>query len=502
MDGIDPAARKAARIRHLMDEALKQEEIAKFLDDPDIDRQVRNAAHQIIEKHFDKESDDRIKRGIAKTARAIRKNKIDVFVSYKHKYERSTKNIINLIRGQPGVKLDVWFDQDILIGDNWRDVLFDRIQQSHWFMLLLPGPADNWGWQLYEAGIFRAKMLPGDRLICLHHENLERAPQLEDYQSITSKHEDVTKFLHDILTKPGAVPGMDPLNPDLTDVEDVAEEIVEVFQEVSGVSTEHYGCFVELGGMDPGSLNLPSDLDDLEIIQAQGEQAIFGRQRGKNNTWGELISNLDLSRGTEWLTELIAALHAAAHGNMVPTIEATFPGVNGAEGKEFRPVVLSSKRRNGAIESFHIGFVEVLGQGKSSRDPRELRVLQTALRLSYRCRWELVETFCQEPVLTEAKIQACQNILERLEREAHYHGLLDPDLLSEQFDGEEASVVSQMYEEWQQMRRPDQSGTLDAAFAQKNSKLLQKSLRALNDLNRRFMIIGTKRFAELVARKW
>ncbi|MCP5364985.1 MAG: TIR domain-containing protein [Hyphomicrobiales bacterium] len=489
-------------MRQLLEEALQQDEIEKYLDDRDIDRQVRAAAREIIEKHFDKEPEDRIKRGIAKTARAIRKNKIEVFVSYKHKYERSTKKIINVIGGQPGVKLDVWFDQDILIGDNWRDVLFDRIQQSHWFMLLLPGPADNWGWQLYEAGIFRAKMLPGDRLICLHHENLERAPQLEDYQSITSKHQDVTKFLHDILTKPGAVPGMDPLNPDLTDVEDVAEEIVEVFQEVSGVSTEHYGYFVEMGAIDPSALNHPSDLEGIQIIQAQGEQAIFARQRGKNTTWGELISNLDLARGTEWLSELIAALRAAANGNIVPTIEATFPGANGAEGKEFRPVVLSSQRRNGAMESFHIGFVEVLGQGKSSRDPRELRVLQTALRLSYRCRWELIETYGQESVLNDAKIEACQNILERLEREAYYHGLLDPDLLSEQFEGEEALVISRMYEEWRQLRSPDQSGTLDQAFASKDGKLLQKSLKAFTDLNRRFMIIGTKRFAELVARKW
>jgi hypothetical protein len=75
-----------------------------------------------------------------------------------------------------------------------------QVTAAHWFLLLLPDLPDNWGWQLYEAGIFRGSMLPGDRLICLHHPDVQRAPQLEDYQSVPAEQDAVIRFTCNICT--------------------------------------------------------------------------------------------------------------------------------------------------------------------------------------------------------------------------------------------------------------------------------------------------------------
>ena len=102
------------------------------------------------------------------------------------------------------------------------------------------------GWQLYEAGIFRGSMLPGDRLICLHHPDVQLAPQLKDYQAVPAKQDAVIKFLDDILVQPDAVPGMDPLNKNARELADLAGEIVGAFDNLSAVETVWFGNFVEL----------------------------------------------------------------------------------------------------------------------------------------------------------------------------------------------------------------------------------------------------------------
>lgn len=104
---------------------------------------------------------------------------------------------------------DIWYAPDIAIGEDWMQALYERVTDANWFLLLLPDSADDWGWQLYEAGIFRGTMLPGDRLICLHHPDVQRAPQLEDYQPVPAEQDAVIRFLEDILVKPNAVPGME-----------------------------------------------------------------------------------------------------------------------------------------------------------------------------------------------------------------------------------------------------------------------------------------------------
>ena len=74
-------------------------------------------------------------------------------------------------------------------------------------------------------------------------------------------------------------------------------------------------------------------------------------------------------------------------------MEATFAGANGGAGKQFRPRLTSVKKKDGSIECFHISFIEVLGRGIAGEEPAGMRSLQTAMRLAYRFRWEIIEPY-------------------------------------------------------------------------------------------------------------
>jgi hypothetical protein len=134
-------------------------------------------------------------------------------------------------------------------------------------------------------------------------------------------------------------------------------------------------------------------------------------------------------------------------------------------------------------------------------EPAGMRSLQTALRLAYRLRWEIIECYINSYLLDDKDIRTIHNILERLEREAHFHGLLDRRISCDQF-GSDAHVVDAMYGEWEEIHNAQGTGLLDQGLSLKDDEKVKKALQALAHLNKRFMLLASKRFAEMVSNEW
>ena len=130
-----------------------------------------------------------------------------------------------------------------------------------------------------------------------------------------------------------------------------------------------------------------------------------------------------------------------------------------------------------------------------------MRTLQTAMRLAYRFRWEIVEPYKNRSTFGRKDIHVVANILERIEREAHTHGLLDRGILCDQF-GSDALAVDAMYTQWEEIRNDQRTGLLDQGFSENDGRKVKESLKALADINKRFMILAAKRFAEIVPGEW
>jgi hypothetical protein len=189
-----------------------------------------------------------------------------------------------------------------------------------------------------------------------------------------------------------------------------------------------------------------------------------------------------------------------AEGRLPTFIEATFAGANGGAGKQFRPRLTSVKKKNGLIESFHVSFLEVLGRGMAGGEPAGMRSLQTAMHLAYRLRWEIIETYRYKSRFEIKDIRTIENILKRMEREAHSHGL-DRGFLCDQF-GSDAPAVDAMYSQWEELRNDQRTGLLDQGFSENDGQKVKKALQVLADINKRFMILASKRFAEIVPNEW
>jgi hypothetical protein len=214
-----------------------------------------------------------------------------------------------------------------------------------------------------------------------------------------------------------------------------------------------------------------------------------------------LISDLEPgSPDTAWITELVNVMRGVSEGRLPQPIEATFAGANGGAGKRFRPNLTSVRQKDDSIESFHIGFIEVIGRGMAGGEPAGMRSLQTAMRLAYRFRWEIVEPY-KWSAFGRKDIHAIQNILERIEREAHTHGLLDRGILCGQF-GSDAPMVDAMYTQWEEIRNNQRTGLLDQGFCENDGRKVKESLKVLADINKRFMVLAAKRFAEMVPGEW
>ena len=69
-----------------------------------------------VRQYEGQDTGERIVRGVIKTATAIRKKEVEVFVSYKKKYEEDTKRIVDSLRAWSGSKLNIWYAHDIPCG--------------------------------------------------------------------------------------------------------------------------------------------------------------------------------------------------------------------------------------------------------------------------------------------------------------------------------------------------------------------------------------------------
>ena len=121
-------------------EILEQPEIAAFLTTHDGARDAVESAAEQLEKQSDAIC------AVNKLLRAHAEKVIFVFFSYKKKDEKTAKAIVQLLREISAEKLQISYQADItkeIVGQEWRNWIYDKIRMANWFILLLPDPSDE-----------------------------------------------------------------------------------------------------------------------------------------------------------------------------------------------------------------------------------------------------------------------------------------------------------------------------------------------------------------------
>jgi hypothetical protein len=328
----------------------------------------------------------------------------------------------------------------------------------------------------------------------LHHPLAKVPEQISEFLSVPAKEDNIKAFLKELYIKDNPIPGMDALAPHIAekDLENLACDIRDAI--VPPGNMRRLTRYVVLEIDQAGQLNDHTDLADARIIETDQRTCdVFGKEQ-EVKTWGILTQNV-VSKTTDyrWLQELGAVIRKAACGDTFRPVQATFEELRG--GKVFRPVLVSAQAplEQGELERtkrFEVIFVEEIGSNVVRHVPPRLNALFTALILAYRFRWEVIERFGVAN-LDQGDLVALEQAMRRLENEAASRGVLDPELLCENFEEPVAMQIREIFGDWEGMRTPDETGELDLAMKNEDLVKLRALLSRLAGLNRRFIKLAT-----------
>jgi hypothetical protein len=440
---------------------------------------------------------------VRKLLPALDEKVVRVFFSYKKKDELAAKEIVRLLRKHSAMRLRIKYQADFtreISGRRWRDEIHSSIAEADWFVLLLPDPADDWDWCLFETGLFEAQRTSADRLICLYHPDMRVPNQIEDYHAVRAAIPDVEEFLKMVFMADNPVPGMPAINPDLTDeIPILAKQIVDQIRPPrKSLSRETFEPWVELK-LDSNELNTRDDLDRAIIVDANEEALSLFEYRDAPSTWGELLSGLpDEQKDDRWRDEFFDVVQRIKKGKTFQPVQAVFQT---KAGKMYRPVASAIDRlgdAKGPIQAYHVKFTEEIGALDHSMMPPNLAALATVLRFAFRFRWEVLERFAGTP-MTDADVECLDSAFQRLQIEWQSRGGGDQATLEALFpEGTARNRVRKIFKDWAALRNPDGTGELDVAMEKKDLKGIQECLNRIIPLNQAFLEMATDVFSKLI----
>jgi hypothetical protein len=480
------------------EELLKDPEIAAYLKTHQgQDKRIRAAA-KLLENKVDGRA------ALLKLCKAFESNQISVFFSYKSKDADTAKAIVDRLRKWSAKKLKVVYQGEFkkgLPGQEWRKAIKKAIDEANWFIFLLPDPKDDWDWCLFETGLFEAKCTSADRLICLHHSNVQIPNPIDGYQAVSAEQDDVEGFLRMIFTEKNPIPGMEPLNESLIDdIPDMAKEIVEAIRTPIQIVKVIFEPWIELKINNLDKLETIEQLDEAIVKSANKKALDLFDLLEEMDTWGEFRENIDTTGrdSDRWLVELVHVIRKIGRGHRYSPIHAVFQA---HDGKIYRPVVCAVDRdgARGPIHTFHLTFNEDVCAVDRSVMPHDLSLLGNLLRATFRFRWEVLEKFTRQP-LTADDADRVENAISRIEQDWESRNLGGENEIVMLFpDGDGRQRFIKMMQDWRQAKNVYKTGVLDMAIKNKDVDVIRKVLQEFLQQNQEFLEMAAERFSKLIA---
>jgi TIR domain len=428
-------------------------------------------------------------------------DKLRIFISYKRaRHLPAAQQLKNTLDAFGNEKVDVFLDtESISFGENWFLQIGEALKEANCLLLLVPDADDEREWPIFEAGYFAGQILPGERLICLHHKDVPVPKQINMFNATVAIEDDIQKLLADILVHPGFIPGLDAINPKSENsLASSAASISALIDQPQRLITRHTMNFVKLQLASPGVLVDMRDLLAATVLDCRGLDELFSYNGGPYAALGDvlLVEDGSLKRHEDWLKEITKVVQAEMARRKPPIPFAKFSKAD--QTRFFRPVVrLVEEEQNQAVRKIHrieVAFGEHLVGPITN--PDGLQIMEAVIRMSARFRMEIIRPF--EYAATPIQVDQAYQLLSAIEREASDEGLRNRALVSAQFKGERQEEINRMYDHWETFRNDDKTGYLDKAFAERNPTELQKCLKELRANNHRLLELASERYAEMV----
>lgn len=485
-----------------VEELLNDPEIKAFRDtNQSVDERIKIAANQLVKK----EAVD-AKQALIKLFPALTEKTIQVFFSFKEKDMETAATIVELLEGLSAGKLDITYQKDFTkeFGRNFREYISKQIKKANWFILLFPDPKDEWDWCLFETGFFAAQLTSADRLFCIYPEGEKPPSPIETLQSIPANTSKVESFLREtFLEDNAALYGLEAINPKLkdSDIQTYAQLIVDAIHKPKKMIRKFMEPWLELHVNNPGGLSSKEDLDEAIVREANNKAFRLFRLLEKKELWGEFRENLPAqgANDSQWREELFKVIRKIGKGHEFYQVAAVFQS---EDGKMYRPVVSAIDKEdiNGPIHSFHITFSADVSSVDRSAMPKDLSVLGNVLRSAFRFRWEVLEKFTKRPMTSE-DVDRVKVAITRIQQDWESRDIGDEqDILAIFTDQNELARVTEMFTQWHEATNDENTGTLDVAIANEDTKKVTEILNDFKPVSQEFLALTSDKFAELASK--
>jgi hypothetical protein len=461
----------------------------------------------------------------AKSRRARERNLIRVFLSHKKKDFKAANQIREVLRLQSAGRIDVFMSENITKGDDWQGKIEEALYDSDWFLLLYSGDDNDWAWCHHEAGIFRGMAYPdSDRLVVLYPPNIELPDPLKKYQAVKCQPaqpdnpDELDLFFKEIFGKP-PYPGVPPINPVF------ANEACATRQEAAEKIVQAVGLLV-VDSIVPENVML-LHVPDIALLKsaAISDRSSIGRgssamrlfELGDGGfSWQQFQDRIDPDLRQEldqtlWPAVFKACAKSLTSCRVAPTY-AVFRSP--ADGHHYLPVINRVDITGDNSATFTISFVQTAAGTQSSVREKSVARIFTALNLSHRFRWEIIDPYKDAGQLQDfvehrsrtlgpdgrggnsngaAGLATVWDAIKLLEIESRNRGVNDPEALPADFAGAAQARVRAMFDQWPPMR-----SRLEQAARAGDVAGFAAVLSELDPINVEFISLAAKRLGELV----
>jgi len=391
--------------------------------------------------------------------------------------------------------------KSIEAGANWLEVVQSALEQASALIVLCSKASVSRPWVQFELGAAWMEDIP---IIPVCHSGMKPAdlPMPLSLRNATAfTPEGVERLYRAVAERAGCTREPDPAA--------LARHLQALQEAETGYRAQplvQFETAIDILVPPPGRLAAPLIPPEAVVELSEESSRLFGYLGGPL-TWRQIQDAAARIKDQRWLKELQWCVMLAGNGKSFRPVQAIYHGPEGS----YQPQLSKRETLPDGTCRYHVHFVETVVAPLAEVD-NDFGLLATLMRLGLRFRYEVIEKCGRDlrvkmlmpgadaAAATAEVRQLLRGAVERIENDALSRGAQNFDRASvlDLFEDEaDQRAVSGAMLAWDAAR-----ASLFATSPEPGLADMQSALEAMREFNYTFMVIGSRRYHEMIERAW
>ncbi|HEY9029525.1 MAG TPA: toll/interleukin-1 receptor domain-containing protein [Burkholderiaceae bacterium] len=385
-------------------------------------------------------------------------------------------------------------------GADWLKAITRAIERASTVIVLCSRDSVHKPWVQFELG---AAWIKGVPIIPVCHSGLKVDALQEPLSRLQGLELGTELGLERLFQGVSKALGIETIAP--TRVQDKLARIAYLEGRFKRELSRQFELYMDIVVAAPGRLASPVIPDDSRVESDADSLELFGLAPDANWTWKDIVEAAQKTTDRRWLGQLQEAVFAASNSRLFKPVQAIYH----AERASYQPQLARRESLQGGACRFHIHFVETT-VAPLFEVQNDFGLLATLLRLGLRFRYEVIERAQRltdpdrinpktgQTALAELLAQL-RGAIEVIETDALSRGAenISRDAVLALFNGADADAMAEVQQAWDESR-----ALLFRTLPPLSAAETNEAIARMRWLNARFMVLGTRRFHEMVKARW